>query len=85
MQRCRAAPGKTSRIARLGPSRASLVTQITPSTPRARSDSGNDFQPPWDSASMASSPRRRLYPPEPAPMAVTSAADRTRPASLHLM
>ena len=45
MQRCHAAPGKTSCIARLRPSWASLVTQMTPSTPRARSDSRNDFQP----------------------------------------
>lgn len=31
MQRCRAAPGKTSWMARLSPSWASLVTQMTPS------------------------------------------------------
>ena len=42
--RCHAAPGKTSWIARLRPSWASLVTQMTPSTPRARSDSRNDLQ-----------------------------------------
>jgi hypothetical protein len=45
MQRCRAAPGKTSWMARLSPSWASLVTQMTPSIPRARSESRNDFQP----------------------------------------
>lgn len=84
MRRRHAAPGKTSRIARLRPSLASPVTQTAPSTPRARSDSRNDYQPSQGSAPMASSPRRRLCPPEPAPMAVTGAVDRTRPASPRL-
>ena len=59
MHLCHAAPGKTSWIARLRPSWASPVTQMAPDTPRARSDRRNDFQPSYDSVSIASRPSRR--------------------------
>lgn len=40
MQRCRAAPQKTSRTARASPAWAPETTRRTPDIPRARSDSG---------------------------------------------
>lgn len=45
MQRCHAAPGKTSSIARLSPSWASDVTQRTPEAPRSRRERRNASHP----------------------------------------
>ena len=41
MQRCQLASGYTSAIALTSPAWSSLVTHLTPSTPRRRSPSGN--------------------------------------------
>lgn len=55
MQRCHAVPGKTSWIALEAPVGVVSDTDRVVDPPRARSDSRNDFQPSWDSVSMASS------------------------------
>lgn len=84
MQRCQLASGYTSAIALTSPAWSSLVTHLTPSTPRRRSPSRNARHDPRDSVSTQSSPTNLRLPSEPAAIAVTTARPWTLPSDLHL-
>ena len=82
-QRCQAAPWKRSAIAQLGLSWASLVTHLTPETPRLRRSQQNPSYQAQTSVSMAESPTTRLTPSAPTATAVTAAVDCTRLSRRH--